>query len=94
MYIEILKNDHITVKKTNKPILDRPKEALIKAKIVIKNPSTVKVATFLMGSEISIIILAKRVTTIIAFIPLLNPKNLPIKPAIAIKIIALTASPH
>jgi hypothetical protein len=94
MYIEMLKNDHSTVKNMKTPRLEKAKEALIKAKMVIKNPNNANIATFLMVSDISIIMLAKRVTNTIAFIPLSKPKNLPIKPASTIKIIALTASPH
>lgn len=94
MYIEILKNDQSTVKKINNTRLEMAKEALINAKMVIKNANSVKIATFLIGSDVSIIMLAKRVTKIIAFIPLSKPNNLLIKPAKTIKIIALNANPH
>ena len=94
MYIEILKNVHTTVKNINTPRLERAKEALTNAKMVIKNPNDAKIATFLMGSAVSIIMLANKVKNIIVFIPLFRPKYLPINPAIAIKIIALIAIPH
>jgi hypothetical protein len=94
MYIEILKNVHTTVKNINTPRLERAKEALTNAKMVIKNPNDAKIATFLMGSAVSIIMLANKVKNIIVFIPLSRPKYLPINPAIAIKIIALIAIPH
>ena len=94
MYMEMLKKTQITVKKINTSRLESAKEALMNAKVVMKSPTNANIATFLMGSEISIIMLAKRVTNTINAIPLSKPRNLAIKPAITIKIIALNACPH
>ncbi len=70
MYMEILKKAQITVKKINIFRLESAKEAHIKAKLVIKRPNNAKIATFRMGSEVSIIMLANRVMNIMAGIPL------------------------
>ncbi len=94
MYSEIEKNVQIKVNKINTVRFERAKDALINANMVIINPNNAKIATFLMGSDISIIMLAKRVTNITVCIPLSKPRILAIKPATYINITALTACPH
>ena len=94
MYKEMPKKAHSTVKKINIGKLERAKELLKNARVVINKPNNAKIATLRMGSDISITMLAKRVTNITACIPLSKPKNLAINPANIIKLIARSACPH
>ena len=94
MYIEMLKNAHNTVKKIKIGKLEMASDVLKNARVVIKNPKTASMTTFLIGNEISIIMVARRVTKTIACNALLKPKKLAITPETAIKTVALTACIH